>query len=90
MDTYEVELEPAAPDGFAATVPAFPGPLVLGRDTDDVLEHVRAAIAFHVGRGPLSVHLVERGELLRQTPGFRERQTDAHMRELVDDRSGLS
>ena len=90
MDTYEVELEPAAPGGFAATVPAFPGLLVLGNDVDEVLERVRAAIAFHVG-GALSVQLVvERGELLREPPGFRERQTDAYPCELVGDRPGLS
>jgi hypothetical protein len=90
MDTYEVELEPAAPDGFAATVPAVPGLLVLGRDVE-VLARVRAAIAFHVDLGPLSVHLViERGELLRETSGLRDGQTDAHPRELVGDRSGVS
>jgi predicted RNase H-like HicB family nuclease len=89
MDTYEVELEPAAPDGFAATVPAVPGLLVLGRDINEVLERVRAAITFHVG-GPLSVHLVvERGELPRETYGFRDRKSDAHTRELVGDRSGF-
>ena len=34
-------------------------------DVDEVLKRGRAAIAFHVGRRPLSVHLVvERGELL--------------------------
>ena len=50
MDTYEVELEPTEPDGFAVTVPAVPGLLVLGTSVDDVLERARAAIAFHVGR----------------------------------------
>ena len=30
MDTYEVEFEAAEPDGFAVTVPAFPGLLILG------------------------------------------------------------
>ena len=50
MDTYEVELEPTEPDGFAVTVPAVPGLLVLGTNVDDVLERGRAAIAFHVGR----------------------------------------
>ena len=29
MDSYEVELEPAEPDGFAAILPALRGPLVL-------------------------------------------------------------
>jgi predicted RNase H-like HicB family nuclease len=50
MDMYEVELEPAEPDGFAATVPALPGLLVLGRSVDEVLERARAAIAFRVGQ----------------------------------------
>jgi predicted RNase H-like HicB family nuclease len=50
MDTYEVELEPTEPDGFAVIVPALPGFLVLGTSIDDVLERARAAIAFHVGR----------------------------------------
>ena len=50
MDTYEIELEPAEPDGFTATVPAVPGLLVLGNSVDEVLERARAAIAFHVGR----------------------------------------
>jgi predicted RNase H-like HicB family nuclease len=50
MDSYEVELEPTQPDGFAVTVPAVPGLLVLGTSVDDVLERARAAIAFHVGR----------------------------------------
>ena len=47
MDTYEVELEPTEPAGFAVTVPALPGLLVLGTNVDDVLERARAAIAFH-------------------------------------------
>ena len=50
METYEIELEPAEPDGFAAIVPAVPGLLVLGSSVDEVLERARAAIAFHVGR----------------------------------------
>jgi predicted RNase H-like HicB family nuclease len=50
MDTYEIELGPAEPDGFAAIVPAVPGLLVLGNSVDEVLEHARAAIAFHIGR----------------------------------------
>jgi predicted RNase H-like HicB family nuclease len=52
MDRYEVELEPAEPDGFAAVVPALPGLLVLGRSVDEVLERVRAAIAFRVALPP--------------------------------------
>jgi hypothetical protein len=44
-------------DGVAAVVPALSGPLVLGRDGDEVLEHVRGAIAFYVGHRPLSVRL---------------------------------
>ena len=50
MDTYEIELEPAEPDGFTAIVPAVPGLLVLGSSVDEVLERARAAIAFHLGR----------------------------------------
>jgi predicted RNase H-like HicB family nuclease len=50
MDTYEIELEPAEPDGFSAIVPAVPGLLVLGRSVDEVLERACAAIAFHLGR----------------------------------------
>src|SRR5437899_12498688 len=34
MDTYEVELEAAEPYGFAVTVPAFPGLLILGPTPD--------------------------------------------------------
>jgi predicted RNase H-like HicB family nuclease len=50
MDTYEIELEPAEPDGFTATVPALPGLLILGRSVDEILERARAAIGFHIGR----------------------------------------
>ena len=50
MDTYEIELEPAEPDGFIAIVPAVPGLLVLGSSVDEVLERAHAAIAFHLGR----------------------------------------
>ena len=50
MQVYEVELEPTEPDGFAVTVPALPGLLVLGTSVDDVLERASSAIAFHVGR----------------------------------------
>ena len=56
MDTYEIDLEPAEPDGFAAIVPAVPGLLVLGASVDEVLERARAAIAFHVGRSGLGAH----------------------------------
>ena len=74
LDRYEVELEPAEPDGFAAVVPALPGLLVFGRDVDEVLERVRAAIAFHLGRGPLPVRLAvgrqDRGEVLAGLPSL--------------------
>ena len=50
MDTYEIELEPAEPDGFTAIVPAVSGLLILGRSVDEVLERARSAIAFHLGR----------------------------------------
>jgi hypothetical protein len=47
--------------------PLSPGLLVFGRDVDEVLERVRAAIAVHVGRGPLPIRLAvsrqDRGEL---------------------------
>jgi predicted RNase H-like HicB family nuclease len=55
MDMYEVQLEPAEPDGFAATVPALPGLLVLGRSVDEVLDRARAAIAFRVGMRQITV-----------------------------------
>ena len=57
MDAYEVELEPAEPEGFAAIVPALPGLLVLGSDVDEVLRRVRVAIAFHDGCGLLPIRL---------------------------------
>jgi predicted RNase H-like HicB family nuclease len=50
MDTYEIELEPAEPEGFIAIVLAVPGLIVLGRSVDEVLERARSAIAYHVGR----------------------------------------
>ena len=93
METYEVELEPAEPDGFAAIVPALPGLLVLGRDIDEVLERVRAAIAFHEGRGTLAVRLTarhqHRGELLSELPSLSRGHDDLHARELVGDRPRL-
>jgi predicted RNase H-like HicB family nuclease len=49
METYEIELEPAEPGGFAATILALPGVLVFGDSIDQVLARARAAIAFHVG-----------------------------------------
>jgi predicted RNase H-like HicB family nuclease len=48
MDTYDVELEAAEPDGFAVTVPAFPGLLILGATLDEALARARASIAFRV------------------------------------------
>ncbi len=94
MDAYEVELEPAEPHGFAAIVPALPGLLVLGRDVDEVLERVRAAIAFHDSRGALPVRLVvsrqPHGELLPQPPTPRRGQRDLPGRELVGDRPRFS
>jgi hypothetical protein len=57
MTTYEVDLEPIEPQGFAAVVLTLPGLLVLGRDIDEVLERVRAAVAFHAGHGPGRVRL---------------------------------
>jgi len=50
METYTVNLEPAEPDRFAATIPALPGVLVLGRSIDEVLERAQAAIDFHIGQ----------------------------------------
>ena len=47
METYEVELESAESDGFAVTVPALPGLLILGATLDEVLARARASIAFH-------------------------------------------
>jgi predicted RNase H-like HicB family nuclease len=93
MDTYEVELKPAEPDGFAAIVPALPGLLVLGQDVDEVLERARAAIAFHAGLGELAVRLIVRrqhhGELLNEPPSLSCEQGDLHARELVGGRPRL-
>ena len=87
MDTYEVELAPAEPDGFAASVPAVPGLLVLGPDVDEVLRRARVAIASHEGCGlfpiQLAVRRKDRGELLPQPPALRRRQRDLQPRELV-------
>jgi hypothetical protein len=47
MDTYEIDLELADPHGFAATIPALPGLLILGTSLDEVLEHARASIVWH-------------------------------------------
>jgi len=47
METYVVELEGTELDSFALTVPALPGPLILGKSTDEVLERAQAAIEFH-------------------------------------------
>ena len=94
MDVYEVELEPAEPDGFAAIVPALPGLLVLGSDVDEVPRRVRVAIAFQDGCGLLPIRLVvrqkDRGELLRQSPSLRREQRDLHARELVGNRPRFS
>ena len=80
METFQVELEPAEPDGFTAIMPAVPGVLVLGRDVDEVLERVRAAIAYHIGPGRLSVRLAvsrqHRGELLTEFDGPSRGQRD--------------
>jgi hypothetical protein len=73
-------------------VPALPGLLVFGRDVDEVLEHARAAIAFHVGHGPLPVRLAvsrqDRGELFADLPGLSGGQREPHTRELAGDRPG--
>ena len=60
MDAYEVELQRTEPEGFVAVVPALPGLLVLGRDVEEVLERVRAAVAFYEGRGLPAVGLAVR------------------------------
>ncbi len=90
MDTYEVELELVEPDGLAAIVPALPGLLVLGRDVDEVLGRVRAAIAFHDGRGRLPVRLVvsrqPHGKQIREVLGLGRGQRDADTRQPVGDR----
>jgi hypothetical protein len=38
VGTQEIELEPAEPDGFTATVAALPGLLLLGRSVDKAVE----------------------------------------------------
>ena len=87
MDLYEVDLEPAEPDGFAASVPAVPGLLVLGSDVDEVLRRVRVAIVERHGCGLLPIRLAirrtDRGELLPQPPTLRRGQRDLQPRELV-------
>ena len=94
MDSYEVEVEEAEPDGFAAIVPALPGLLVLGPDVDDVLRRVRVAIAFQDGCGLFPIRLAvrrkDRGELLPEPPTLRRGQRDVHARELVGHRLGLA
>jgi hypothetical protein len=94
MDSYEVELEPAEPDGFAASVPAVPGLLVLGPDVDHVLRRVRVATAFRQGCGLFPIQLAvsrqDRGELLADLPSLSGGQHDLHTRELVGDRPGSS
>ena len=40
MDIYDVELEPAEPDGFAATALLCQACLCLGSDVDEVLRRV--------------------------------------------------
>jgi hypothetical protein len=87
MAVYEVELEPAGPDGFAAMVPAVPGLFVLGSDVDEVLRRVRAAMASCEGCGLLPIRLAirrtDRGELLPQPPTLRRGQRDLQPRERV-------
>ena len=94
MDIYDVELEPAEPEGFAAIVPALPGLLVLGPDVNEVLRRVRVAIAFRDGCGLLPIRLAVRGhqsgEHVREQPGLSRGQRDLHTRELVGDRPGLA
>src|SRR5437588_140226 len=48
MDTYELELKATDPDGFAITIPVFPGLLILGATLDEALARARASIAFHI------------------------------------------
>lgn len=93
MDVYEVELEPAEPDGFAASVPAVPGLLVLDSDVNEVLRRVRVAIVERDGCGLFPIRLAvrrkDRGEVLPQPPALRRRQRDLHARELVGSRPRL-
>jgi predicted RNase H-like HicB family nuclease len=51
MNKYVVELEPIESGGFALTVPALPGLLILGQSASEVLERARAAIQFHLRDG---------------------------------------
>ena len=94
MDVYEVELEPAEPDGFAASVPTVPGLLVLGSDVNEVLRRVRVAMAARDGCGLLPIRLAvrrkDRGELLPQSPSLRRGQRDLQPRALVGDRPRFS
>jgi predicted RNase H-like HicB family nuclease len=77
MDTYEVELEAAEPDGFAVTVPARPGLLVLGATIDEALARARASIAFHV-RAPENAQLTDRiAVVTRMDTGLRRRVASA-------------
>jgi predicted RNase H-like HicB family nuclease len=52
MERYVVELESIETGGFAVTVPAVPGLLILGRSTREVLERARAAIQFNARDEP--------------------------------------
>jgi hypothetical protein len=94
MDIYEVELEPAEPDGFAAIVPALPGLLVLDSDVDEVLRRVRVAIVEREGCGLLPIRLAvrrkDRGEPLPPSPAPRRGQRDLPGRELVGHRPRFS
>ena len=94
MDIYEVELEPAEPDGFAAIVPALPGLLVLDSDVDEVLRRVRVAIVERDGCGLLPIRLAvrrkDRGEPLPPSPAPRRGQRDLPGRELVGHRPRFS
>ena len=94
MDIYEVELEPAEPDGFAAIVPAVPGLLVLDNDVDEVLRRVRVAIVEREGCGLLPIRLAvrrkDRGEPLPPSPAPRRGQRDLPGRELVGHRPRFS
>ena len=77
MDTYEVELEAAEPDGFAVTVPAFPGLLILGATLEEALARARASIAFHV-RAPENGQLTDRIAVVpRMFSGLRRRVASA-------------
>ena len=93
MHIYEVEVEEAEPDGFAASVPALPGLLVLDSDVDEVLRRVRVAIASRDGCGLLPIRLAvrrkDRGELLPPSAALRRGQRDVHARERIGDRSGF-